>query len=607
MIVAGVTVFPKIKSLFAFLRPFLLFQATKKRVRQDLSLAQTLTAGVLEDAANVRNDESILIHIRGKDCVALEARYHKRCYQRYTKCLSNKPRDLGPTLYDQAFDDFCMEVIETRIIKNKEILLLSFLLKKFLGCVQKIENTHISYQAARLKKRIQKRYPLIVFHGSKTMTRGTLVYADSIVAGNVADDMMDIDEMGNDSDEEDDDLTENSGPKPNQIDSCSLQQLFFAALEVRKLLGDCKGVGSAWPPDSHDLTLSSALDSIPIVLYNFLAWAVGYSQEPSLDKRVDITDDEQTKVLSVAQDLVYAESKGKKQTEKSLALGMAVRQITGSIRLLKIIHGLGHCVSPSTVYKHDSALSLASSMEHDIIIPRNISKETFATIVWDNNDFREETPTGKGTTHVANGIIIQEGSTTLKEKTVISKNIRTVKAPEMNIAPYTCRERGSPSLQSNSSNVSLEVQSHSHVQDSARKIDFAYVLLKITGSERDCYLPSWTGINTLINSEVRNVTKIGYLPVIDAPVTDLATVNALLQHSISISKRLDLQEIALVFDEAIYAKAQMIRWKVADYQQRLVIRLGDFHATMSYCSAISKIYKDSGLQVCSRLDLAIAW
>ena len=585
--------------MFAFLISFLLGQATKKRVRQDLSLAQTLTAGVLEEVAKISNDESILIHIRGKDCVALEARYHKRCYQRYTKCLSNKPRDIGPTLYDQAFDEFCMEVIETRILQKKEILLLSFLLKKFIGCVQKIENTHICYQAARLKKRIQKKYPQIVFHGSKTMTRGTLVYADSIVAGNVADDMMDIDEVDNDSEEEDDDVTENSGPRPHQNNSCSLQQLFFAALEVRKLLGDCKGVGSTWPPDSHDLTLSSALDSVPAIIYNFLAWAVGYSQEPSLDKRVDITDDEQTKVLSIAQDLVYAESKGKRQTHKSLALGMAVRQTTGSIRLLKIIHGLGHCVSPSTVYKHDSALSIASSMEHDIIIPRNISKGTFATIVWDNNDFREETPTGRGTTHVANGIIIQEGNTTLKEKTEVSKTIRTVKALETNIAPYTCREKGSPSLQRNSSNISLEVENHSHVQDSARKIDLAYVLVKMTGAERGCYLPSWTGINTVINSEVRNVTKVGYLPVIDAPVTDLATVNALLQHSISISKRLDLQEIALVFDEAIYAKAQMIRWKVPEYQQRLVIRLGDFHASMSYCSAISKIYKDAGLQVCS--------
>ena len=37
----------------------------------------------------MRNDESVLVHIRGKDCVAVEARYHKKCYQTYTKVLSN--------------------------------------------------------------------------------------------------------------------------------------------------------------------------------------------------------------------------------------------------------------------------------------------------------------------------------------------------------------------------------------------------------------------------------------------------------------------------------------------------------------------------------------
>ena len=69
---------------------FSLFQAEKKRVKQELSTAQTLTAGILRQAALLRNDESILVHIRGRDCVAVEARYHKRCYQTYTKCLTRK-------------------------------------------------------------------------------------------------------------------------------------------------------------------------------------------------------------------------------------------------------------------------------------------------------------------------------------------------------------------------------------------------------------------------------------------------------------------------------------------------------------------------------------
>jgi hypothetical protein len=53
-------------------------------------------------------------------------------------------------------------------------------------------------------------------------------------------------------------------------------------------------------------------------------------------------------------------------------------------------------------------------------------------------------------------------------------------------------------------------------------------------------------------ANVPDVSNIGYLPVIDSPATDLATVNEMLKQSVSISQRLELPEIVLVFDEAIY-------------------------------------------------------
>jgi hypothetical protein len=42
-------------------------------------LAETIDAGLLRTAAERKNDERILVQIRGKDCVALEVRYHKVC------------------------------------------------------------------------------------------------------------------------------------------------------------------------------------------------------------------------------------------------------------------------------------------------------------------------------------------------------------------------------------------------------------------------------------------------------------------------------------------------------------------------------------------------
>lgn len=179
----------------------------------------------------------------------------------------------------------------------------------------------------------------------------------------------------------------------------------------------------------------------------------------------------------------------------------------------------------------------------------------------------------------------------------MSKRNRTIEAPETNIIPYTCKEKGTVSLQNESSDISLEEECYRPEQDMGRNADLIYLLCRKNASEDGKSLPGWTGFNTLMYKEIKNITDIAYLPVIDAPVTDTSTINTLLRHSISICQRLQLSEIVLVFDEAIYAKAQMIRWKNDEMKKRLVIRLGDFHTVMSFCSAISKIFKDAGLQV----------
>ena len=55
-----------------------------------LTQSQTFDAGKLRMAAEQKKDESILLHIRGKDCVAIEACYHKKCYTSYTNFLKYK-------------------------------------------------------------------------------------------------------------------------------------------------------------------------------------------------------------------------------------------------------------------------------------------------------------------------------------------------------------------------------------------------------------------------------------------------------------------------------------------------------------------------------------
>ena len=209
------------------------------------------------------------------------------------------------------------------------------------------------------------------------------------------------------------------------------------------------------------------------------------------------------------------------------------------------------------------------------------------------------TVSGKGTTHMANGIIVQNENNgqTLGTKVVVSKKNCSIVALETTIIPYTTKEKGTISLRNESSEIPLEEECYRHEQEMGRNADFLYLWSRKNASECGKLMPGWTGFNTQVHKVSRSVSRIGYLPVIDAPVTEMVTVNTLLRHSISICQRLQDPQIVLVFDEAIYAKAQMIRWKDDELKERLVIRLGDFHTVMSFCSAISKIFKDAGLQV----------
>ena len=110
-----------------------------------------------------------------------------------------------------------------------------------------------------------------------------------------------------------------------------------------------------------------------------------------------------------------------------------------------------------------------------------------------------------------------------------------------------------------SSDISHEEQSYHHDQDMTRNADFMYMLSRNYASESGNCFPGWTGLNTQVHKEMRHTSNIGYLPVIDAPVTDMATVNEILQHSVSICQFLQLPEIVIVFNEAIFGKMKTAR------------------------------------------------
>ena len=65
-------------------------------------------------------------------------------------------------------------------------------------------------------------------------------------------------------------------------------------------------------------------------------------------------------------------------------------------------------------------------------------------------------------------------------------------------------------------------------------------------------------------------------------------MNTILHRSVEIANQLELPSIAVAVDQAIYAKAQTIRWQTPLFLERIVLRLGAFHTTMTALACIGK-------------------
>ncbi|KAG1660989.1 putative ATP-dependent RNA helicase DDX46 [Nymphon striatum] len=112
---------------------------------------------------------------------------------------------------------------------------------------------------------------------------------------------------------------------------------------------------------------------------------------------------------------------------------------------------------------------------------------------------------------------------------------------------------------------------------------------------------SWTEFNIRTRDNVTvKPDKVGYLPTINAPATELSTVQELLSQSVFIQQHLSLDKIAVIMDQALYAKAAEVAWKHKLRFESLLLMMGNFHIICNMLSIIGKLFRDAGLR-----DLAV--
>lgn len=214
--------------------------------------------------------------------------------------------------------------------------------------------------------------------------------------------------------EEQDDFTSSESSDENEEtpeadDAHERRLLFHAAMTLKdEITRKCEMTPKmTWPPTAQELTMSAASNLIPNKLFNFIAWTTEMAADPSAEnERVNVSEELTQKIVVISQDVMNLTMEGRWLMPKHCSLAMGVRHMTGSAQLIGVLNGLGYRSSNSQVLEHDTALAQLQIQRGDTYIPQNIRIKQQATLVWDNNDFGEETLSGKGTTHNNNGIIM---------------------------------------------------------------------------------------------------------------------------------------------------------------------------------------------------------
>ena len=108
----------------------------------------------------------------------------------------------------------------------------------------------------------------------------------------------------------------------------------------------------------------------------------------------------------------------------------------------------------------------------------------------------------------------------------------------------------------------------------------------------------WTGFNIYVRSKQVQVPQdvIRYLPTIDAPATDMATVYEVLVQSLKIKSTLKLKSIVLVYEQTLYAKATDVQWNQSERFKDIAVRMRVFHTACTLLSIIGKRFQEAALR-----------
>jgi len=323
----------------------------------------------------------------------------------------------------------------------------------------------------------------------------------------------------------------------------------------------------------------------------FQTLITGSSEKPS--SRVD------RYINSLCDDCLFTSTKGAIKPVKHTCLGLGLKSITGSRKVIEILNHFGHCLHYNTIEELETDLAI-SIEEQSSTTPSELqcTDGLSTSLAWDNFDHNNETLSGKDTLHDTVGICYQ--------------NIMQV--------DETCSndKENQPNLPTNKKRLrkrTLDSGSHNIIEPYRKKprIDKFVYHEKISAApshlkqmtQRDflwtmaCYLsaktPMWIGWNSRYTEDTLPLQRIGYMDNIKLPPTRLDVVAETLKKSQKVAEECKQKYIVVHYDLAIAKPAKQIQSTESPVYDNVFICFGPFHIQLAYFASLGYIIEDSGI------------
>ena len=318
----------------------------------------------------------------------------------------------------------------------------------------------------------------------------------------------------------------------------------------------------------ENLSIKDSLNFLPDFLRLFLQTLI-------------VHKDSDLKIAAIGQAIIQASRPRSVQCPLQLALGIQLHSQYASHKLIESLHSMGLCCSFKTARKFEKSASVTEGTDV------HISEGSFIQYVADNVDHNICTLDGHGTFHGMGIIAAITPNISSKRKI---ENVNVTAADINKVAGINIKYHKAVKSSTLIRYVIPEQLSGLFVKSN---LDLLWKCSILFGRP----IPSWAGVMPVLHTGNHpGQSCVKFLPMIDLNPGDFTCIYSTLSFVADHAKKFNCTPI-ITFDQPLWWKAMLL---VAEESHEsdlksLVIRLGGFHAEMSFLGAIGALMAGSGL------------